>query len=141
MHNTSYIQNKCFLTFYMKNKNIYITVHVLTIIITISESSQIADYNSVHYIVFFFLKLLLLSFQNMNRLPAIWVNKPNCLTITIYHHAIIVSFIYIFFNLFSIAAACYSFHYIKRLLETVFVHRFSNATMPIMNLFKVGIVD
>lgn len=39
---------------------------------------------------------------------------------------------------FSIAAACYSFHYIKRLLETVFVHRFSNATMPIMNLFKVG---
>lgn len=40
---------------------------------------------------------------------------------------------------FSIAAACYSFHYIKRLLETVFVHRFSNATMPIMNLFKVGL--
>ena len=28
-------------------------------------------------------------------------------------------------------------HYAKRLLETVFVHRFSNATMPIMNLFKV----
>ena len=27
-------------------------------------------------------------------------------------------------------------HYSKRLLETVFVHRFSNSTMPIMNLFK-----
>ena len=27
-------------------------------------------------------------------------------------------------------------HYSKRLLETMFVHRFSNATMPIMNLFK-----
>ena len=27
-------------------------------------------------------------------------------------------------------------HYAKRLLETIFVHRFSNATMPIMNLFK-----
>ena len=27
-------------------------------------------------------------------------------------------------------------HYAKRLLETMFVHRFSNSTMPIMNLFK-----
>jgi len=36
----------------------------------------------------------------------------------------------------NIAAAAWSFHYIKRLLETVFVHRFSNATMPLGNLFK-----
>lgn len=36
----------------------------------------------------------------------------------------------------NIACACFSFHYIKRLLETVFIHRFSNATMPISNLFK-----
>lgn len=35
-----------------------------------------------------------------------------------------------------IAAACWSFHYAKRLFETVFVHRFSHATMPILNLFK-----
>lgn len=35
-----------------------------------------------------------------------------------------------------IAAACWSFHYAKRLLETVFVHRFSHSTMPIRNLFK-----
>jgi len=35
-----------------------------------------------------------------------------------------------------IACACWSFHYGKRLLETQFVHRFSNGTMPLMNLFK-----
>ncbi|CRL07044.1 CLUMA_CG020016, isoform A [Clunio marinus] len=35
-----------------------------------------------------------------------------------------------------IAAACYTIHYAKRLLETIFVHRFSHATMPIGNLFK-----
>lgn len=38
--------------------------------------------------------------------------------------------------LFRIAMAAWSFHYVKRLLETMFVHRFSNATMPIMNIFK-----
>jgi len=36
----------------------------------------------------------------------------------------------------NVAALCWSFHYAKRLYETVFVHRFSHATMPIMNLFK-----
>jgi len=35
-----------------------------------------------------------------------------------------------------VAAASWSFHYAKRLLETVFVHRFSHATMPIMNIFR-----
>lgn len=39
-------------------------------------------------------------------------------------------------TLIRIAAACWTAHYAKRLLETVFVHRFSNATMPIRNLFK-----
>lgn len=35
-----------------------------------------------------------------------------------------------------LAAACYTLHYAKRLFETVFIHRFSHATMPILNLFK-----
>jgi len=39
-------------------------------------------------------------------------------------------------NVVHIAAACWAFHYVKRLLETVFVHRFSHSTMPIRNLFK-----
>ena len=38
----------------------------------------------------------------------------------------------------SLAAICWSFHYIKRILESIFVHRFSHATMPIQNLFKVS---
>ncbi|CAD5215783.1 unnamed protein product [Bursaphelenchus xylophilus] len=36
----------------------------------------------------------------------------------------------------TLALICHSFHYIKRLYETQFVHRFSNGTMPFTNLFK-----
>ncbi|XP_063395129.1 probable very-long-chain enoyl-CoA reductase art-1 [Cydia fagiglandana] len=36
----------------------------------------------------------------------------------------------------SVAAICWSIHYAKRLLETLFVHRFSHGTMPLRNLFK-----
>ncbi|XP_059471807.1 probable very-long-chain enoyl-CoA reductase art-1 [Neocloeon triangulifer] len=36
----------------------------------------------------------------------------------------------------KIAAICWSVHYAKRLLETLFVHRFSHSTMPFFNLFK-----
>lgn len=34
------------------------------------------------------------------------------------------------------ALVCWTLHYAKRLLETQFVHRFSNATMPRQNVFK-----
>jgi len=36
----------------------------------------------------------------------------------------------------DLALYCWSFHYIKRELETLFVHRFSHGTMPIFNIFK-----
>ena len=48
------------------------------------------------------------------------------------------SFVVTMFALYSLAAICWSFHYIKRIVESIFVHRFSHATMPIQNLFKVS---
>ncbi|XP_022910479.1 probable very-long-chain enoyl-CoA reductase art-1 [Onthophagus taurus] len=36
----------------------------------------------------------------------------------------------------KIAVCCWSFHYLKRIYESIFVHRFSHATMPIRSLFK-----
>ncbi|KOB73576.1 Synaptic glycoprotein sc2 [Operophtera brumata] len=39
-------------------------------------------------------------------------------------------------NVATVAAICWSVHYIKRILETLFIHRFSHGTMPLRNLFK-----
>jgi very-long-chain enoyl-CoA reductase len=36
----------------------------------------------------------------------------------------------------QVACICWTFHYAKRLLETIFVHRFSHGTMPLRNIFK-----
>ncbi|POI31622.1 hypothetical protein CIB84_004627 [Bambusicola thoracicus] len=37
----------------------------------------------------------------------------------------------------NLACICHSFHYIKRLIETIFVHRFSHGTMPLRNIVKL----
>ncbi|XP_063795932.1 very-long-chain enoyl-CoA reductase-like isoform X3 [Pseudophryne corroboree] len=36
-----------------------------------------------------------------------------------------------------LACCCHSFHYIKRLIETIFVHRFSHGTMPLKSIVKI----
>jgi len=36
----------------------------------------------------------------------------------------------------KLAFGCWTAHYMKRIFETLYVHRFSHATMPLMNLFK-----
>lgn len=36
----------------------------------------------------------------------------------------------------KLAAFCHTFHYVKRILETKFIHRFSHNAMPLRNLFK-----
>uniref|UniRef100_A0AAY4D2G7 Trans-2,3-enoyl-CoA reductase-like 2a n=1 Tax=Denticeps clupeoides TaxID=299321 RepID=A0AAY4D2G7_9TELE len=35
-----------------------------------------------------------------------------------------------------LACACHSFHYIKRLIETIFVHRFSHGTLPLRTIAR-----
>lgn len=47
---------------------------------------------------------------------------------------ILVGGVDLFIN--SVAAVCWISHYAKRILETLFVHRFSHATMPLRNLFR-----
>lgn len=36
-----------------------------------------------------------------------------------------------------LACACHTFHYMKRLIETIFVHRFSHGTMPLRTIVRV----
>ncbi|TFK05668.1 fatty acid desaturase 6 [Platysternon megacephalum] len=39
----------------------------------------------------------------------------------------------------NLACICHSFHYIKRLIETIFVHRFSHGTMPLRSIIKMTV--
>ncbi|XP_061569382.1 very-long-chain enoyl-CoA reductase [Cololabis saira] len=36
----------------------------------------------------------------------------------------------------TLACVCHTFHYMKRLIETIFVHRFSHGTMPLRTIVK-----
>ncbi|TKS87936.1 Very-long-chain enoyl-CoA reductase [Collichthys lucidus] len=37
----------------------------------------------------------------------------------------------------KLACACHTFHYMKRLIETIFVHRFSHGTMPLRTIVRM----
>uniref|UniRef100_A0A673I9P6 Very-long-chain enoyl-CoA reductase n=1 Tax=Sinocyclocheilus rhinocerous TaxID=307959 RepID=A0A673I9P6_9TELE len=55
------------------------------------------------------------------RVPYIYNHKY---TISSSHHVV------------NLACACHSFHYIKRLCETIFVHQFSTGTMPLRAIIR-----
>eukprot|EP00064_Thunnus_orientalis_P013713 superscaffoldBa00002278_g13753 len=37
----------------------------------------------------------------------------------------------------TLACACHTFHYMKRLIETIFVHRFAHGTMPLRTIVRL----
>lgn len=55
----------------------------------------------------------------------------HCMRIKLYlcHHPSFLSL--------RLDCACHTFHYMKRLIETIFVHRFSHGTMPLRTIVRV----
>lgn len=47
--------------------------------------------------------------------------------------------VFMFYFLSSLACFCHCIHYIRHLLETLFVHKVSSGHTPLKNLIKVGI--
>ncbi|KRX53660.1 Very-long-chain enoyl-CoA reductase [Trichinella sp. T9] len=62
------------------------------------------------YPMFFFRLPLIYEYQYINQIPTSWVVR--------------------------LALGCWTLHYVKRVCETLYVHRFSHSTMPLRNLFK-----
>ncbi|XP_069050213.1 very-long-chain enoyl-CoA reductase-like isoform X1 [Lepisosteus oculatus] len=52
----------------------------------------------------------------------------------IYHHK--YAFTSSPYPVVTLACVCHSFHYLKRLIETIFVHRFSHGTMPLRSIMR-----
>lgn len=94
--------------------------------ITIVEPSEFRCYigpvwpTEIIYIEYFLI---------LNLKPAAWKKILYMTRKYIWHHSPSLSV--------RLACACHTFHYMKRLTETIFVHRFSHGTLPLRSIVRV----
>ncbi len=72
--------------------------------------------------------------SNFSRVTNLPLNNIISHRIAFFFFLIIVYFYFIYLKRWALAA--WTFHYLKREVETIFVHKFSKGTMPLFNLWK-----